>query len=96
MTLGEKLKAVRAELGLTQSDLAREAGLCLRCVYNCEKGHSKPRPGTIQRLAEVLHVSTRFLRDDNCTDPLQDIKRDSFFQNAQEEYRRKVRGGKHD
>jgi hypothetical protein len=35
-------------------------------------------------------VSTRYLSDDSCEEPLADIERDSFFQRAREEYRQKV------
>jgi transcriptional regulator with XRE-family HTH domain len=91
MTLGEKIKAARAELGYTQTDLARDSGVCLQSIVNYERGRVVPRPSTLICLAEVLKVSTRYLRDDSCEDPLADIEKDRFFQNAQEEYRRKVR-----
>ena len=94
MTFGEKLKRARAELGYTQSDLARDTGVCLQSIVNYEKGRVVPRPSTLICLAEVLKVSTRYLSDDSCTDPLEDIEKDRFFQDAQEEYRRKVREGR--
>lgn len=91
MTFGEKIKAARAELGYTQSDLARETGVCLQSIVNYEKGRVVPRPHTVMLLAEALKVSTRYLSDDSCEDPLSDIEREGFFQRAREEYRRKVR-----
>ena len=94
MTFGEKIKAARAELGYTQSDLARDSGVCLQSIVNYERGRVVPRPSTLICLAEVLKVSTRYLSDDSCEDPLADIEKDRFFQDAQEEYRRKVREGR--
>ena len=91
MSLGEKLKRARAELGFTQTDLANQAGLCLQSVVNYEKNSVAPRPSTLHRLAEVLHVSTRYLSDDDCNEPLTDIEQDLFFQDAQQQYRNLMR-----
>ena len=91
MSLGEKLKKARAELGYTQTDLANQAGMCLQSVVNYEKNRVVPRPSTLHRLAEVLHVSTRYLSDNDCNEPLTDIEQDLFFQDAQEQYRNLMR-----
>jgi transcriptional regulator with XRE-family HTH domain len=91
MSFSEKLKAARSELGYTQTDLANQAGMCLQSVVNYEKNRVVPRPSTLHRLAEVLHVSTRYLSDDHCDDPLTDIEQDLFFQDAQKQYRRLMR-----
>lgn len=93
MSFAQKIKLARTELGFTQAELARQAGLCLQSIYKLEKSLAIPRPTTIQRLAEVLHVSTRYLSDDSCEDPVMDIERDIYFQNAQQKYRSMMRRG---
>lgn len=91
MTFSEKVRALRTELGYTQAELADVAGISEGAVFGYEKGKFRPRRSTLNLLAEALEVSTRYLRDDECTDPLQDIEQDHFFQRVREEYRRKVR-----
>lgn len=93
MSFGEKLRSARTELGMTQALLADQAGLCLQSICNYENNHVIPRPGTILRLAEVLHVSSRYLSDDSCEDPLMDIRRDEYFQDAQKKYHSLMRRG---
>lgn len=90
MSFSEKLKAARTELGYTQGQLGQEAGLCIQSILGYEKNRIRPRPATLMRLAEVLHVSTKYLSDDNCEEPLTDIEKDSFFLRAQEDYYRRV------
>lgn len=94
MTFSEKVRALRTELGYTQEELGNEAGFCIHSILRYEKGRGKPRAEGMKRLAEALRVSTRYLSDDDCDDPLSDIEQDIFFQRAQEEYRRKVREGR--
>ena len=94
MTFSEKVRALRTELGYTQAELADVAGISEGAVFGYEKGKFRPRRSTLNLLAAALRVSNRYLSDDDCTDPLTDIEQDSFFQRAQEEYRRKVREGR--
>ena len=91
MSFSEKLKAARTELGYTQGQLGREAGLCLQSILGYEKNRIRPRPATLIRLAEVLHVSTKYLSDDSCEDPLMGIAEDHCFRQAQKEYHERMR-----
>ena len=93
MSFSEKLKAARTELGYTQVQLAQEAGLCLQSILGYEKGRIRPRPATLARLADVLQVSTTYLSEESCENPLQNIEQDRCFRRARQEYRQRVRGG---
>lgn len=59
--LEERLKQLRKEMGLTQSDLAARLGITQQAVGKWETGVSSPDPATLMQLAEVLQVSVDFL-----------------------------------
>lgn len=52
--LGEAVKARREELGLTQEELAGEAGLHQRWISNLECGWRNPSLRSLRRLADGL------------------------------------------
>jgi transcriptional regulator with XRE-family HTH domain len=52
--LEDRLRAYRLAAGLTQSELARQAGVWPTSVAVCEKGRAQPRAATLARLAAVL------------------------------------------
>ena len=85
-TFAEKVKAARSELGMTQSELGDAAGVSLRSVLDYEKGKKVPRQSTLLRLAKALQVSTRFLMDDTCDNPLADIEKDGFISEARKRF----------
>ena len=86
MTFSEKVKTARLELGLTQTQLAEKVDISLRTVTAYEKGEKSPRAGTMLRLAKALGVSVKFLSDDDCENPLEDIEKDGFIEEARELY----------
>jgi transcriptional regulator with XRE-family HTH domain len=51
---GRRLKAARAEAGLTQEQLAEGAGVHPTFISNMERGYSSPTLGTLVRLAAAL------------------------------------------
>ncbi len=57
-TVGERLFALRKERGLSQSELARRAGVNRTSVVFTESGRTVPRPSTVRQLAWALGVST--------------------------------------
>lgn len=59
--LEERLKQLRKQHRLTQSDLAAELGITQQAVGKWEKGASSPDPGTLMRLAELFGVSVDYL-----------------------------------
>ena len=82
----EKVKTARSELGLTQSELGEAAGVSLRTILDYEKGKKVPRQSTMLRLAKALKVSVKFLTDDTCNDPLADIEKDGYIEEARQRY----------
>ena len=82
-TFAEKVKQARAELGLTQSELGELTGVSLRTILDYEKGKKAPRQTTLLKLARALRVSTKFLSDEGCDDPVEEIAKDSYIMDAQ-------------
>jgi len=66
MTLGEKLRNARAAKHLSQSDLAKAAGVSLRTIQNYEMDARLPKNrGTYTKLAQALDIDENVLVDDN-------------------------------
>lgn len=57
----ERLKAARTLRGLSQADLATEAGLPAASVSHFESGPRKPSFENLKRLATALKVTTDYL-----------------------------------
>ncbi len=87
----DKIKDARAESGLSQPQLGEMAGVSTRSIVAYEKGEKKPRQGTLLKLAKALGVSVKFLSDDSCENPMEDIERDGYIEQARKLYG--VRGG---
>ena len=85
-TFPEKIKETRAQLGLSQAQIASEVGVTTRAIQTYELGEKKPRPGTLIKLAKALKVSIKFLKDDNCEDPVADIEKDAYIEDARNRY----------
>ena len=82
----DKVKDARAAHGLSQSQLAEMIGVTVRSILAYEKGEKKPRRGTLIKLASALQVSVKFLTDDNCMNPVEDIEKDVYIAEATERY----------
>lgn len=68
MTFGEKLRRARKEKGLTQAELANQAGLGLRTIIAYEKGETYPQKrSTYQTLADILGVQADDLHNEETT-----------------------------
>lgn len=85
-TFGEKVKDARASLGLSQPKVAELTGVSVRSVLAYEKGEKMPRQGTLLKLAGALKVSVKFLTDDECDNPLEDIEKDGYIEQARQRY----------
>ena len=85
-SFAEKVFDARTELGFSQSQLGERVGVSLRSILAYEKGEKTPRPSTVQKLARVLNVSVKFLTDENCENPLEDIEKDGYIEEARERY----------
>ena len=55
--IGDKIRRLRKERGLTQSDLADRSGVSFGAIQNLEAGKRTPRADTIEMLAQALDVS---------------------------------------
>jgi len=56
MSFGSTLQDLREEAGLSQSDLAKAAGISTRSLQNWEIDRCQPRLDAILKLAEALKV----------------------------------------
>jgi transcriptional regulator with XRE-family HTH domain len=63
--LGQRLRTMREERGLTQQDLARAAGIATDMVSRLENGHyTSPGLRTLLRIAEGMGISVSALLPD--------------------------------
>jgi|ERR1041385_775134 transcriptional regulator with XRE-family HTH domain len=58
--IGRKIRALRLERGLSQSDLANGIGLTFQQVQKYEKGTNRVSAGRLQRIADFFKVSIMF------------------------------------
>lgn len=56
LSIGDRLRYLRRQQGLSQKELAQQAGLSLNCVSLIERDEISPNVATLQRLATVLDV----------------------------------------
>jgi transcriptional regulator with XRE-family HTH domain len=61
MDIGNKIKAKRHDLGLTQKDLAQALGLTPQHISAIEKNHRSPSIDLLWKIAEQLGVTTDYL-----------------------------------
>lgn len=86
MTFAEKVKKSRLEAGFTQKQLADEIKVSARAVRSYESGALNPRQGTIFLIAKALKVSIKYLTDEDCDYPREDIEKDEYIVDAREQY----------
>lgn len=82
----EKVKDARCSLGLSRSQLSELIGVSVRSIASYEDGIKLPRQLTLIKLAKALQVSVTFLSDDSCMDPMKDIEKDVYIEEARERY----------
>lgn len=75
MTIGARIKELRASRGMTQAELAAIAGVTDKAVSTWEKGANVPRMGAIEKLASFFKVSKAYLMGE--TDSLVSVIRPS-------------------
>ena len=61
MEIGERIKYLRSKLGITQTLLAKNAGLTSAAISQFEAGSRKPSFDALSKLASAFNVSTDFL-----------------------------------
>ncbi|MEO8287009.1 MAG: helix-turn-helix domain-containing protein [Chloroflexota bacterium] len=68
-TVGARLRIIRRERGLSQKELAEQAGVSLNCISLIERDEILPNVATLQRLASALDVKvTAFFDADEQVD----------------------------
>ena len=63
-TIGEKIKGIRKERGLTQKELAKQTGLSLDSIQGYEQGRYNPKLEAIAKIAGALGVDLKVFYDD--------------------------------
>ena len=86
MTFSDKVKRSREVVGMTQSELAAKTGVSQRTIASYESGGAIARRSTMEKLARGLKVSVKYLMEENCTDPLDEIEKDGYVEQARELY----------
>ena len=61
MSLGNRLRKLRQDKGLTQTELANIIGTKKTTISNYETGYSSPDYETLIKLADFFEVSTDYL-----------------------------------
>ena len=85
-TFAVKVQEARLSLGLSMTELANNVGVSARTIQAYEHDEKKPRPAMLVKLAKALKVSVKFLKDDNCEDPVADIEKDNYIEDARKRY----------
>lgn len=60
-SVNERIKQLRVDNSLTQSELAEKVGLSYVQIGRYEKGKSNPSSDVLQKLANILNTSTDYL-----------------------------------
>lgn len=61
VNFGDKLRALRTEAGMTQTDLAKRLNITKSVVSYYELQERTPSPDVLIRLADIFHVSADYL-----------------------------------
>lgn len=85
-TFAEKVNEARLSLGLTKKELAEKIGVSGKTIQSYEAGEKRPRQTMLVKLARALEVSVKFLSDDSCTNPVADIEKDTYIEDARNRY----------
>jgi transcriptional regulator with XRE-family HTH domain len=62
--VGQKIRELRANVALTQDELAAASGLTVRSIQRIENGRTIPRGDSLKRLASALNVPVESLTSD--------------------------------
>lgn len=65
MTIGEKIKYLRKQKAVTQTELAKLTGIHQVSITKYEKGKMTPQPDQLQKIVEALNVSPMIFFDDS-------------------------------
>lgn len=86
MNFSDKVKLSREIQKMTQHELAEAVGVSQRTIASYESGGASARRSTLEKLAHALKVSVKFLSDDSCENPIEDIEKDTYYRQARSIY----------
>jgi|CXWL01.1.fsa_nt_gi transcriptional regulator with XRE-family HTH domain len=91
LEIGERFKALRVQLSLTQNELASQAGVSIQSVKRLESGEIASRLSTFIAICRTLRIIERFdlLAPESTIQPVDLLK-------LQGKKRQRVRKGKHE
>ncbi|MGZ4011505.1 MAG: helix-turn-helix domain-containing protein [Flavisolibacter sp.] len=61
--IGERIKALRIQSGISQDELSQSTQLSLRTIQRIENGETEPRGDSLKRIAKALNIEMRDLAD---------------------------------
>ena len=83
-TLGEKVRTLRKNAGLTLEQFAEQIGASKSSVWELEnKEKARPSADRINEVAKVLGVTPEFLMNDDVAEPSIDVADEAFFRKYQ-------------
>lgn len=77
MTVGEKIKKIRQEKGMTQKELGKKCGLADSAIRRYELGGANPKIETLQKIADALETPLILFVEDDLLDAATWIDGDS-------------------
>ena len=77
--IGERIKRVRKQRGLTQEQLAEIMEISSRNLSNIELGVSFPKPETLEKFLKALNISTQTLFSNDSIKSDEELLRDINF-----------------
>ncbi|WP_454766115.1 helix-turn-helix domain-containing protein [Cupriavidus campinensis] len=84
-TLGEKIRVLRKQRGLTLDQLALEISASKSSVWELEnKEKARPSADRIDAIARVLGVTSAYLLDDSQAEPSTSVADEAFFRKYQQ------------
>lgn len=93
MSLGDRIREIREDQGLKQSDLAGRVGTSQSTISQLEKGKQNPSYRTLQKIADALDVSVGYLLGEEELEELSEEEETFFreYRGLSEEARRQLR-----
>ena len=80
MTLGQKIKKLRNENGLTQKDLSNMVNVTFQTVSKWEKDENEPDVSTLKKLASLFGCSLDYLLSEEEDQPVEEAKQEEEVQ----------------
>lgn len=79
-TLGEKIRTLRKQRGLTLDQLALQVSASKSSIWELEnKEKARPSADRIAAIAQALGVTSTYLLDDTQTEPSRKVTDEAFF-----------------